>query len=251
MQGYIDDFRYYNRILNASEVAQLYQYNGIVNPQKTIVSSSVNLNWSTINTRKAVYGFMSCYGNYMYFPNYANNQVIKIDLTTGGFGTPILTTTKPFCCLAYNEYLYVFCEGGVVISQYDLNGNLVNANWCTISNVWNMCTDGTYIYAVINGNGNPITQINLSDGSIANSRWANTSNAYHAVINGNYLYFISGNNYGTSVEIVNLSTQTIINTNFIFSTSGCRYISIYGNYIYLNNLPPDEKSMLFYISRIL
>jgi hypothetical protein len=94
--GYIDDFRYYNRVLNSSDVTSLYNYTGAVanKIQQISLSTGSILNSSWASSPFSSYVYPGCINNnFMYTFTTGSNSVYKIPVVAGSpptSGTAVL-----------------------------------------------------------------------------------------------------------------------------------------------------------------
>ena len=173
----------------------------------------------------------------------------------------------------YSDGTYVYVSISSRIDKWLFStGVLVSSPWASIANVISMATDGTDMYALINGTSitkisslaNPTTitanwynnsvrgnailiqngflyvgqgtdkiaKIRLSDSTVSLITY-NASTIYGLAISNTYLYISTGS---TTIDQISLQTGTLTTGWASIATGALRGLTVYQKYMYANNL---------------
>ena len=168
-------------------------------------------------------------------------------------------TAAVYGIVVYNGFVYAsVTQNPRYLIKVNTTTAAVTLNWSpTLNFPVEVTINPPYIYTCLASNGQ-IVQLNLSNGSIVTSTWVigsygGTGSVY--TFGGDYMYIVNGDTNPNRIQIANLSTRAIINTNWfsnglygaiadIIYNNGFLYVSIYPSHILKMN-PTTAAFTLF------
>lgn len=189
--------------------------------------------------------------NYMYFPVYFGNRIVRINLdgtinnsTWATFGTQ--GVGQPQSCIIYNNYLYVANVYQSTISKISLSNPTTdyNATWATstqgLSSPTGLIVYNDYLY-VTNAGSATISKVSLTNPSGDYTvNWATSTQGLNTCTGiafyKDYFYVINrGNNKVCKISVTNPTTDFNASWATTVFNAAPIWILIYGDYVYITN----------------
>ena len=255
--GRIDDFRIYQRVLNSTEAYALYTYRGsfsanastiVMNPPTTYrgklsynyyySSNSINYNWATAVTGGYNSFSITSDGTSLYVVNLTNQTITKYNVSNGSLVDTFTGYSTPRFITYYSSNLYLGYSSGLnyFIAQISpTNGSIINSTWYSsgTNKINGLAASNGYIYACSDAGVGTVIKILISNPATFTIPFSGLTYAYNIRIDstGTYGYV----NCLNKIVLVNISTNTIINSNWI-TINNPSVFEPYGSYLFASNI---------------